>query len=94
MDKHELLKSIGFSEEYIEHLRNVEESDKYVFENPIIEQASKSFDMTNVYIEKSKTSFSTKIESKESSAPASRSRKTQKNREKPGQRAIVSNIRG
>lgn len=73
MDKHELLKSIGFSEEYIDHLRNVEESDKYVFDNPTIKQASKSFDMTNVFIEKSKTSFSTEIESKRNTAPTSRS---------------------
>lgn len=73
MDKHELLKSIGFSEEYIEHLQNVEKNDEYIIENPVVERASNTFDMANVYIEKSKTSFSTKIETAETLAPTRRS---------------------
>jgi hypothetical protein len=73
MNKHELLKSIGFSEEYIEHLRRIEKSDRYIFENPVIEYSRNSFDMTSITVKESVTSFSTKIESIERTAPTTAS---------------------
>jgi hypothetical protein len=73
MNKHELLKSIGFSDEYIEHLRRVEESVQYILESPVVEYSRNSLDMTNITVKESITSFSTKIESVKKVAPTSRS---------------------
>ena len=64
MTKHELLKKIGFSEEYLDHLRRVEESDTYVIEAPRAEYTSRSYDVANVIVDKSLNSFSTWIVTK------------------------------
>ena len=61
MTKHELLKSVGFSEEYMEHLRKVEESDTRVFESLVGEYQPQSCDVTNLIVDESVNSFSTRL---------------------------------
>jgi hypothetical protein len=64
MTKHELLKIIGFSEEYLDYLRRIEESDIYVLEPPRTEYLSQSYDVANVIVNESANSFSTWIVTK------------------------------
>lgn len=61
MTKHELLKSVGFSEEYMEHLRKVEESDTPVFESLVGEYQPQSCDVANLIVDESGNSFSTRL---------------------------------
>ena len=64
MIKHELLRKIGFSEKYLDHLRRVEESDEYVLDLPVDEYLSQSCDATNVIVDESSNSFSTWVVTK------------------------------
>jgi hypothetical protein len=61
MTKHELLKSVGFSEEYMEHLRKVEASETRVFESLVGEYQPQSYDVTNLIVDESVNSFSTRL---------------------------------
>ncbi len=61
MNKYQLLKIIGFSKEYIDHLRKVEESDDYIFESSVGEYQPQSCDVSNVIVDESITSFSTRL---------------------------------
>ncbi len=65
MTKYELLKSIGFSEEYLTHLRRAEEADAYVFEPPVGEYQRQSSDVTNVIVDESINNFSTRLVTRE-----------------------------
>ena len=59
MTKHELLKSVGFSEEYLDHLRKVEQSDNYVFEAQTGVFQQQTCDVTNFVVGESVNNFST-----------------------------------
>lgn len=61
MDKYDLLKSIGFSDEYISHLKNIEEGESSVFESVFDEYKPLSNDVSNVVVNEPINSFSTKL---------------------------------
>jgi len=59
MTKHELLRKIGFSEEYIAHLKKLENNETYeVIGEEYPQQTS---DVTNVIVDESINNFSTKV---------------------------------
>lgn len=53
MSKHELLKSVGFTDEYLEHLRKAEENDFHTMEVPEYEFTATTFDTTTLIINES-----------------------------------------
>ena len=59
MTKNELLRIIGFSEEYISYLEKMEDLDKYVFETVDDEFQPQTSDETNVIVDESINNFST-----------------------------------
>lgn len=61
MTKHDLLRRIGFSEEYITHLKRLEDNDTYVFEAVGEEYKQQSSDVTNVIVDESINSFTTRL---------------------------------
>ena len=61
MEKHELLKKIGFSEEYISLLKKFENNQDYAFEVFEEEYTQQSFDMPNIVIDESINNFTTRL---------------------------------
>ncbi|MDP2003870.1 MAG: hypothetical protein Q8J86_13140 [Desulfurivibrionaceae bacterium] len=61
MDKYDLLKTVGFSEEYISHMKKFDENETSVFESTVDEYMPISFDTTNIIFSESKNNFSTKL---------------------------------
>jgi len=61
MDKYDLLKSVGFSDEYISHLKSFEDNEIYVFESVVDEYKPLSNDASNVIVDESINSFGTRF---------------------------------
>ena len=59
MTKNELLRKIGFSEEYISYLEKVEDHDNHIFEAINDEFQTQTCDETNVIVDESINDFST-----------------------------------
>jgi hypothetical protein len=61
MNKYYLLKCLGFSDEYISHLKRLEDNEVYVFETNINEYKPLSNDVTNVIVDESISNFTTRF---------------------------------
>lgn len=61
MDKYDLLKTVGFSDEYISHLKRLDDNEIYVFESVVDEYKPLSSDASNVIIDESINSFTTRV---------------------------------
>ena len=61
MNKYDLLKSIGFSDEYISHLKTFEDNEVYVFESDVNEYKPSSNDVSNVIVDESISNFTTRF---------------------------------
>lgn len=61
MDKYDLLKSAGFSDEYISHLKRLDDNEIYVFESVVDEYKPLSSDASNVIVDESINSFTTRL---------------------------------
>jgi hypothetical protein len=61
MDKYDLLKRVGFSDEYISHLKSLEDNERYVFESVVDEYKPLSSDVSNVIVDESANSFTTRL---------------------------------
>lgn len=61
MDKYDLLKSVGFSDEYISHLKRLDDNEIYVFESVVEEYKPLSSDASNVIVDESINNFTTRF---------------------------------
>ncbi len=61
MDKYDLLKSVGFSDEYISHLKCLDGNEIYVFESVVDEYKPLANDASNVIVDESINSFTTRL---------------------------------
>jgi len=61
MNKYDLLKSIGFSEEYISHLKKLDNEENIVFESVADDYKPLSNDVSNIIVDQSITNFETRL---------------------------------
>ena len=61
MNKYDLLKDIGFSEEYISHLKKLDKEENIVFESIADDYKPLSTDMSNIIVSQSITNFETRF---------------------------------
>lgn len=61
MNKYELLRTIGFSKEYISHIKDFEENETYVFETVKDDYVQQTNDLSEMVINESINNFSTKL---------------------------------
>lgn len=61
MEKRELLLSIGFSEEYISYLEQIEQRDTYISDSVSDDYRLQPKDVGNVIVNESRTDFITRV---------------------------------